>query len=401
MSDVARGKRNPNGLGTTYKRKDGRYEAAVSVGGKRLREYFRTRAEADAWRYRTVADRDGGVVLDSNNATLAKYLEVWLRDSVSISVSPKTYEGYESDVRLHIAPALGHVKLKDLKPVQVQRFYSEKARQGLSVRTQKGIHGTLSKALKQAVRWGEMPFNPADRDYVDAPKALPEEGHSEEIKALTNEEALRLFKATEGTRWRNLYIAAVRTGLRQGELLGLMWEDLNLNASPAALTLRRSLSERQGGGYYFTPTKRKASRRRLALLTEAADALRAQEALQAEERKRVGERWQENGLVFPSSRGTPQNRHNLYRRFAQDLKRAGLPDISFHDLRHTFATIMLFEWGVDAKTVQEMMGHASIKMTMDLYSHVLPNTQADAIRRLERLFNPSTAVRLPSEGGFA
>ena len=141
MSGVARGKRNPNGLGTTYKRKDGRYEAAVSVGGKRLREYFRTRAEADAWRYRTVADRDGGVVLDSNNATLAKYLEVWLRDSVSISVSPKTYEGYESDVRLHIAPALGHVKLKDLKPVQVQRFYSEKARQGLSVRTQRGYTG--------------------------------------------------------------------------------------------------------------------------------------------------------------------------------------------------------------------------------------------------------------------
>lgn len=173
---------------------------------------------------------------------------------MSISVSPKTYEGYESDVQAHIAPALGHVKLKDLKPVQVQRFYSEKARQGLSVRTQKRIHGTLSKALKQAVRWGEMPFNPADRDYVDVPKAPPEEGHSEEIKALTNGEALRLFKATEGTRWRNLYIAAVRTGLRQGELLGLMWDDLNLNASPAALTLRRSLSKRQGGGYYFTPS---------------------------------------------------------------------------------------------------------------------------------------------------
>jgi integrase len=172
-----------------------------------------------------------------------------------------------------------------------------------------------------------------------------------------------------------------------------------LNARPAVLTLRRSLSERQGGGYYFTPTKRKASRRKLALLTEAADTLRAQKALQAEERKRAGERWQENGLVFPSSRGTPQNRHNLYRRFATDLKRAGLPGISFHDLRHTFATIMLFEWGVDTKTVQEMMGHASIKMTMDLYSHVLPNTQADAIRRLEGMSSRPTALRLPSNTG--
>jgi integrase len=179
---------------------------------------------------------------------------------------------------------------------------------------------------------------------------------------------------------------AVRTGLRQGELLGLKWADLNLDVSPVVLTLRQSLAEKSGGGFYFTPTKRKGGRRKLALLAEAAEALRRQKVCQAEEKKAVGERWQENGLVFPSRIGTPMNRHNFFHRYFKPLlEKASLPDTTFHDLRHTFATIMLFEWGVSPRTVQEMMGHASIKITMDIYSHVMPNHQADEIRRLERL----------------
>lgn len=210
--------------------------------------------------------------------------------------------------------------------------------------------------------WGELASNPAES--LVPPKASFEE-ESEEIRALTNEQTGVLFAAARecGDRFRNLYIAAVRTGLRQGELLGLKWGDLNLDSSPASVTLRRSLAAKLGGGFYFTPTKRKSQRRRLALLDEAAKALRAQRELQNEERRT--RRWKESGLVFPSTIGTPMNARNLYaRNFKPTLRSTDLPDISFHDLRHTFASIMLFEWGASPRFVQEALGHASIKITL-------------------------------------
>lgn len=178
----------------------------------------------------------------------------------------------------------------------------------------------------------------------------------------------------------------MRTGLRQGELLGLRWSDLDLDSTPASLTLRRSLAQRIGGGFYYTPTKRRRQRRKLARLSEAADALRAQRDLQAREKEVAGERWLENGLVFPSTIGTHMSSRNLYRRnFKPFIRSAGLPDISFHDLRHTFASIMLYEWGASSRMVQEALGHASIKITMDTYGHLLPTSQPDEIWRIESL----------------
>ena len=234
--------------------------------------------------------------------------------------------------------------------------------------------------------WGELASNPAER--ADKPKAHHSEEHAEEVHALTEEQVQRLFGAARGTRFEHLYVVAVRTGLRQGELLGLKWEDLNLDASPATLMLRRSLAQKPGGGFYFSATKRRGSRRTILLLDEAADALRAQRELLAKQQLAMGEGWQAHGLVFPSIIGTPMDPSNLhYKHFKPLLRKAGLPDITFHDLRHTFATIMFFDHGVDVKTVSEMLGHASIKTTMDVYAHVLPHTQADTIQRLNRLFS--------------
>lgn len=258
-------------------------------------------------------------------------------------------------------------------------------REGLSVRTRQNVHATLKRALKQAVTWGELSANPADG--IAPPKAPPGgEAEAEEIKALTDEEARRLFDAARerGDRFHHLYITAVRTGLRQGELLGLKWEDLSLDTDPASLTLRRSLATRIGGGTYFTPTKRKRQRRRVVLLEEAAQALRDQRELQAEEREAAKGRWRENGLVFPSTIGTPMNARNLYARHFKPLVRdASLPDISFHDLRHTFATIMLFEWGASPRFVQEALGHSSIKITMDIYGHIMPGTMEGEVHRIQ------------------
>lgn len=409
-----------NHEGSVYERKDGRWEAVLTYRNeagelKRRRSYHRSREEADRALTKMKADRDGGVAMSGDNPTLYEYLVAWLRDSVAVSVDPKTLEGYEIACRVHILPTLGHVRLKDLKARQIQTLYAKKRREGLSVRTRRNIHSTLKRALKQAMAWGELAASPAE--MLDPPKAPAEEEESEEIKALTNEEAEVLFAAARKMedRFRNLYVVAVRTGLRQGELLALRWADLNLDVDPAVLTLKRSLAVRIGGGVHYTPTKRKRQRRKLAVHWEAAAALGDQVALQAEERAKAGERWREHGLVFPSTIGTPMSARNLYRRhFKEVLRGTDLPEISFHDLRHTFASIMLYEWGTSPRLVQEMLGHASIKLTMDTYSHLLPNAQDQEIRRLQRLFgksglepdpNPvrvasarSTAPRAPGSG---
>jgi integrase len=399
MTSVAK---KANHEGSVYKRQDGRWEAVLTYRNeagelKRRRSYHRSREEADRSLTKMKADRDGGVAMSGDNPTLYEYLVTWLRDSVAVSVDPKTLEGYEIACRVHILPALGHVRLKDLKAHQIQTLYAKKQREGLSVRTRRNIHATLKRALKQAVAWGELAASPAE--MLDPPKAPTEDEEHTEMKALTDEQAEFLFAAARetGDRFRNLYVVAVRTGLRQGELLGLKWSDLNLEVDPAVLTLVRSLAPRIGGGIHYTPTKRKRQRRKLALHWEAADALREQRELLAEMRADAGSAWRENGLVFPSTVGSPMSARNLYRRhFKKVLRSTDLPDITFHDLRHTFASIMLYEWGTSPRLVQEMLGHASIKITMDTYSHLLPNAQDQEIKRLRRISGGGVTGTLPA-----
>ena len=168
------------------------------------------------------ADRDGGIAFDGPNPTLREYMVAWLRDSVAVSVDPKTLEGYEVACRVHILPALGHIRIRDLTARQIQGLYAQKMREGYAAGTRRNIHRTLKRALKQAVGWGELASSPADS--VEVPKARAED-EEDEIKALTNEQSHRLFGAAEqaGDRFRHLYVVAVRTGLRQGELLALRW----------------------------------------------------------------------------------------------------------------------------------------------------------------------------------
>lgn len=383
--------RRANKEGSVYRRKDGRWVASLSYRtqtGQRKRRYsyHQSREEADdALTEMKSARRHGAAHHTGRSPRLTDYLVSWLRDSVAVSVGPKTLEGYEIACRIHIIPSLGHLRLKDLTARRIQSFNAQKMREGYSVRTRQNIYATLKRALKQAVAWGELPANPADG--VSMPKAQAESDEGpEEIKALTNTQAQRLLAAAKerGDRFRYLYVVAVRTGLRQGELLGLRWEDLNLDVHPASLMLRRSLAARIGGGTYFTPTKRKRQRRRVVLLDEAAGALCAQRGLQTSEKAAARGRWRENNLVFPSTIGTPMNARNLYaRNFKPTLRSTDLPDINFHDLRHTFATIMLFEWGASPRFVQESLGHSSIKITMDIYGHVMPQTMEGEIRRIQ------------------
>jgi integrase len=372
------GKRG-NGEGTISRRKNGgwmaQYYVHTAQGRKRKTIYGKTRKEVAKKLAKALSDREGGLIFDAEGLKLREYLSRWLEDSVKDTVRNTTYEGYEQIARTHIIPMLGDVKLKGLSPTHVRGLYKEKL-QTLSPRTVQYIHVTLHKALKQAVNDGLIP-----RNATEAVK--PPQVRREEIRPLTPEQVKMLLDAASeaGDRLEALYVLAVHTGLRQGELLGLKWEDVDLESG--SLHVKRTLTTARGGPRLAAP-KTKGSRRRVSLTKGAVDALRAHLARQLEEIDRAGSLWQENGLVFASETGEPLDRRDLTsRQFKPLLERAKLPEKTrFHDLRHTCATLLLTK-NVNPKVVSEMLGHSNIAITLDTYSHVLPNMQDSAARALE------------------
>jgi integrase len=369
-------KKNGNGEGGISRHKGSglymaRYTVHTPTGPKRKTLYGKTRREVDEKLTKAKAERDTGFVFDADNLTLGNYLDRWINDSVRDTVRQRTWERYEQIVRVHIKPALGRVKLKNITPTHARALYREKLDTGLAPRTVNYIHTTLSKALKDAVADGLITRNPASSVKAPRPK-------KKEISPLSSEQAKAFLEAVRGNRFEAAFVVALHCGLREGEILGLKWSDVDLDAG--TLQVRRTLSEALAGHLFEPPKNGKG--RNVKLTARAVEALRNHLTRQIEEIESLGDRYRDQGLVFPSQVGTPMNAQNLTARsFKPLLKRAKLPNIRFHDLRHTFATLML-QNGEHPKVVQEMLGHATIAITMDTYSHVLPNMQRDAVDRL-------------------
>lgn len=375
------GKRG-NGEGSITKRKDGLYMARYWIEtpmGKKRKTIYGKRGEkrqdlADRLA-EALGDRSKGLVFEADNLKTGEYLDRWLTYSVADTVRPTTYERYEQITRKHIRPALGNVKLKNITPAHARGLYREKLDSGLSPRSVQYVHVTLHKALKQAVADGLIP-----RNATEAVK--PPQVRREEMHPLDPDQVKTLFDAASaaGDRLEALYVLAVCCGLRQGELLGLKWEDVDLETG--TLRVRRTLTTAKGGPVLSSP-KTKTSRRTVKLSRRAADALRGHLQRQLEEIDTAGSLRHENGLIFASESGEPLDRRLVTtHRFKPLLKRAGLPQIRFHDLRHTCATLLLGR-NVNPKIVSEMLGHASIAITLDTYSHVLPTMQDSAARAME------------------
>ena len=369
--------RRGNGEGSiSYHQKSGlymgRYTIQTPTGPKRKTVYGKTRTEAAEKLIRAMADRDRGLVFEGDCEALETYLERWLEDVVRDTVKENMLENYTYLARRHIIPELGHTRLRDLKPEQVRRLYRKKLDSGLSNRTVQLIHTTLRKALQQALSDGILP-----RNVCEAVKAARRV--RKEMRPLTPEQARTFLETAKGDRLHALYVLAITTGLREGELLGLRWADVDLEAGKLQVLRQLTRTKR---GLSFTAPKR--GRTRVVRLTDTAVAnLKTHKTAQKEERLKAGSLWQDHDLVFTSTIGTPVDVGNLtYRSFRPLLKRAGLPRIRIHDLRHTAATLMLGR-GVHPKIVQEMLGHSTITQTMDTYSHVLPDMQDQAISAIE------------------
>ena len=370
------GKRGNGEGGISRHKKSGlymaRYTVQTATGSKRRTVYGKTRKEAAEKLTKAMADRDGGLVFDAENQTVGEYLQRWLNDSVRGSVKPVTFENRARVVRVHISPMLGRIKLKALAPVHVQGFYRAKLEEGLAPSTVHTIHAVLHTALKRAVKLELVPRNAAAA--ADPPRPRPKE-----IRPLDAAQAKVLLSAAHGDRLEAVYVLAVTAGLRISELLGLKWEDVDLERG--ALHVRRTLSGADSGPTFTTPKNGKG--RSIKLTGQAVDALKRHRATQNEERLKLGSMWEDWGLLFCAERGAPWSRQSLTRcSFKPLLKRAGLPDIRFHDLRHTCATLLLSR-GHHPKLVQELLGHASVAITLDRYSHVLPGMSDQTAAAME------------------
>jgi integrase len=280
-------------------------------------------------------------------------------------VSPSTYSRDKYLLANHVKPALGRVKLRNLSAMHLQRLYRDKLDARLSPATVQKIHHVIHKALLQALRWDLIARNPADA--VKAPSPA-----TEEMRPLSADEARRLLDAAKGYRLEALYVLVVHTGMRRGELLGLKWSDVDLEGG--TVSVRRTLTRTDNGkGVALGDPKTKRSRRTVRLTREATEALRGHLERQLRQIEEAGDHYRDEGLVFATEAGTLINPSNLRQRsFAPLLKRAGLPpSVRFHDLRHTTATLLLSR-GVHPKFVQELLGHASVAITLDTYSHAVP-----------------------------
>jgi integrase len=369
-------KERGNGSGTVYPRRNkqgkiiGYRGSYFGPDGKRRYVSAKRKGDAERALREAMTDAERGFVFDGGTLTLEDYLTRWLKDSVENTVRRSTFAQYKSVVNRHLIPALGRLKLKSITPAHARSLYREKLDSGLAPRTVQYIHVTLHKALKQAVMDGLI-----SRNVTDAVK--PPQAHKKEVKPLTPAEVASLLSAASGDRLETLYVTAVHTGLRRGELLGLKWTDIDLDAR--TLSVQRSL-DKDGT---FNPPKRNKSRRTVKLTPQATEALKGHRARQNEERLQLGLLWEDWGLVFPNRSGKPMNADNLYHRnFKPLLKKAGLSGFTFHSLRHTCATLLLSK-NVNPKIVCEMLGHATISQTMDTYSHVMPGMSDVAADALE------------------
>ena len=364
--------RRGNGEGSIYQ--SGSYwVAALSMGAGR-RKVFRGKSRQVVQRKLAQARRDLEEGVNPSEETVGAYLIRWLDGKRGID--EKSWLSYESKVRIHCKP-IHKVRLSKLTPAHLQALYAGIQR---SPQTVKHIRTLLSSAFQQAEDWGLVRKNPAR--MVPGPK-VPKH----EYVTFDQEQAGSFIAAVQDDRLEALYIFAIGTAARQGEIFSLRWEDLDGDS----VSVRHTLTRPRGGGYNVKENKSDSSRRMIPLQPFVMDALRRHKVKQAEERL-ASYVWDDTGFVFTDSIGHPLRYNNFMRRnYYPLLERNGLPKIRFHDLRHTVATLLLTR-GVNPKVVSEMLGHASVKITLDRYSHVTPSMRAEASRTLEEILLATPAA---------
>jgi integrase len=367
---MAKKRQRGNGAGTVYARRNkegkitGYRGSYFTPDGKRRYVSAKRKTECERKLRDAMTDGDRGLIFDAANQSVSEYMTRWLEDFAKANLASRTYHNYKLQIREHIVPALGKMKLSKLDTPNIQALYTAKLQAGLKPASIRYIHAVLHCALEKAIDLRLIARNPAA-------SARPPKIYQEEITPLDREQAHVLLEAAEGDRFECLYVLSLTCGLRMGEALGLKWSDIDFDAG--TLRVHRQVQRvREGGGLVFSEPKN-ASRRTIDLPQRALEALRSHRKRQIEQQLRAGAKWQDYDLVFTTTIGTAVDAQNVVNRhFKPMLSRAGLPDIRWHDLRHTCATLLLSR-GTHPTFVQKLLGHASVQLTLDRYSHWMPS----------------------------
>jgi len=332
-----------------------------------------TRKDAERVLARLLHEATHGALVDPGRTTTGEWLDRWLHDVAKPNVAAKTWERYEEIVRLHLKPHLGNIPLHRLRPAHVQRLYAALQEAGKHPKTILHVHRTLHAALEAAVRLEVVVRNVCDA--VRPPRVPPSER-----RALTEGELARVIRAAEGTRLHVPVLLAALCGLRRGEVLGLRWEDVDLERG--VLVVRRSLEMASGKlGLKETKTGRA---RGIEVPPMVLAALRNHRKEQLEARLRLGSEWQDHDLVCYAETGGPWWPNNFERAFRSLVRRCGIGHFTFHDLRHTHAS-QAIRLGADIRTLAARLGHSTPTLTLNVYGHEMPGAQRELSLRVDRM----------------
>jgi integrase len=378
--------------------KDGKiisYRIAVSIGRdpvtkkpRHIYETFKRKGDADKRLNELVRRRENGMLFAPSRDSLGSYLENWLRDIVKPNLSPRTVEGYESIINKHIIPAkVGKIPLTQLKPPDIQGYYSDKLQSGLSNRTVLHHAMCLHGALRNAVKTGLVPFNICDA--TTPPKAVKKE------MQIMNEKEMQIFlELARNTRYHTLFYLALFTGMRRGELLGLKWSDIDLLGMQ--ISVNRSLYQLANGEIIITKPKTNKSRRLISLTPSTCEVIRDEYAKQKATQESLAAQWNEDSFVFSEWDGKHLLPNTISHAWQKLAKKAGMKGVRLHDSRHSHATLML-KAGIHPKIVSERLGHSSITITLDTYSHVVPGLQQAAANKFDELVLPRQNLNLAKQ----
>jgi integrase len=372
-------RRRSRGEGSIFQRKDGLWSGQITLpNGKRKCKYGKTQKEVKDWLLEQRESVAGGVYTESPDITLGDFLDRYINEIARNNCKPHTVIVYEALVRLHVKPALGRVKLSALRPDQIQHLYNQMYEQGLARRTVHHTHAIVHKALEYALKWGLVPRNVASAVEVATPKRrVP--------TVWTKEQMLQFLEAVKDQRYYALFLLACTTGLRKGELFALTWNAVDFDGR--CIQVRQAAQYVTGKGMVVSDPKTDRARRKVAVPQFAMQALHDHRLRQEALAQATGDRWVKSDFVFTSNNGTLINDRNFHEEWKRLIRLAKVPDIRFHDLRHTHSTLLLLS-GIHPKVVQERLGHASIAITLDVYSHVLPEMGQQAADQMEKLVAP-------------
>lgn len=349
------------------------------VNGKRKsfnKTIHGTRKDAQKYLTAKLREKDLGVFIEPSAMSLDDFLNRWLEEVAQYKLRARTFETYEALLKRHVRNKLGAKKICDLQAFEIQKLYNEMKKDGYSAKTIRHVHNVFSSALKQAIKWKMLMHNPCD--ICELPRL-----EKKEMKYLSPEETAKFLEVAKEDKFYIILLIAIETGMRPEEYFGLQWKDVDLHKK--TLSVRRALVLRKGGGFIFTEPKTKQSRRSIPISQTVVELLKKHRKAQLEERIANAKRYQDFDLVFASEIGTPIQHQNFTRRHFKPIRdKADVTKIRLYDLRHTTATLLLSS-GENPKVVSERLGHASIVLTLDTYSHVLPTMQKDATEKMEKL----------------